>query len=430
MYHYQPMDDQQTSHDQDATRLSLSTQQEPDPASNSPSRIATSGDMAIAAIKYRFARLVITTITLLLFVFGTPYLVQQIQYSLEYGKIKARYDAASVHLSSGTNESISQRSELVSNKVAPSVVHIHTAAFDMEARTNRRVLPESNLFPSRGQGSGIIISTDGYILTNRHVIEDSSLVYVHLADQSRHSAAIIGVDKETDLALIKIDKGNLIAIEWAPREAVQVGSMVWAMGSPFGLEQSITLGIISATHRTAKVGTLYQDFLQTDAAVNPGNSGGPLVNEDGLLIGVNTAIIGDAYQGISFAVPGYVAKPISDQLEKNGRVSRGWLGLSLTNSTAEILALHQLELTEGQSRLGAQVTAFAPSYSPGYAAGIEINDIIIEFNDRPVTSTTQFIQTIGETPGGEEARLKLRRLVGDESQEILIKLTLGERPTE
>ncbi|MBT6721682.1 MAG: PDZ domain-containing protein, partial [Planctomycetaceae bacterium] len=95
-----------------------------------------------------------------------------------------------------------------------------------------------------------------------------------------------------------------------------------------------------------------------------------------------------------------------------------------------LLALHQLELTEGQSRLGAQVTAFAPSYSPGYAAGIEINDIIIEFNDRPVTSTTQFIQAIGETPGGEEARLKLRRLVGDESQEILIKLTLGERPTE
>ena len=143
-----------------------------------------------------------------------------------------------------------------------------------------------------------MISQDGYILTNRRVIKDSSLVYVHLADQSRHTAEIIGVDKLTD-PLIKIDQTDLIPIEWAPRDAVQVGTMVWAMGSPFGLEQSITFGIISATHRTAKVGTLYQDFLQTDAAVNPGNSGGPLVNENGQLVGVNTAIVGDAYQGIA-----------------------------------------------------------------------------------------------------------------------------------
>ena len=424
------MDYPETNHDQEVEQPQLLPRPEPNPVSPPAPRIATSGDMALAAIKYRFARLVITTLTLLLFVFGTPYLVQQIQYSLEYGKIKARYDAASVHLSSGTNESVSRRSELVSNKVAPSVVHIHTAAFDMETRTNQRVLPESNLFPSRGQGSGIVVSADGYILTNRHVIEDSNLVYVHLADQSRYTAEIIGVDKETDLALIKIDKENLIPIQWAPRDAVQVGTMVWAMGSPFGLEQSITLGIVSATHRTAKVGTLYQDFLQTDAAVNPGNSGGPLVNENGLLIGVNTAIVGDAYQGISFAVPGYVAQSVSDQLEKNGRVSRGWLGLSLANPSLETLALHGLAPPEGQTSLGAQVTDFAPSYSTGYAAGIEINDVILEFNDKPITSTTQFIQAIGETPGGLPAKLRLRRMVDGMSQEKTIELRLGERPLE
>ena len=423
------MDYPETNHDQEVEQLQVLPRPETNPATPAP-RIATSGDMALAAIKYRFARLVITTLTLLLFVFGTPYLVQQIQYSLEYGKIKARYDAASVHLSSGTNESVSRRSELVSNKVAPSVVHIHTAAFDMETRTNQRVLPESNLFPSRGQGSGIVVSADGYILTNRHVIEDSNLVYVHLADQSRHTAEIIGVDKETDLALIKIDKENLIPIQWAPRDAVQVGTMVWAMGSPFGLEQSITLGIVSATHRTAKVGTLYQDFLQTDAAVNPGNSGGPLVNENGLLIGVNTAIVGDAYQGISFAVPGYVAQSVSDQLEKNGRVSRGWLGLSLANPSLETLTLHGLAPPEGQTSLGAQVTDFAPSYSPGYAAGIEINDVILEFNGKPITSTTQFIQAIGETPGGLPAKLRLRRMVDGMSQEKTLELRLGERPLE
>lgn len=423
------MDYPETNHDQEVEQLQVLPRPETNPATPAP-RIATSGDMALAAIKYRFARLVITTLTLLLFVFGTPYLVQQIQYSLEYGKIKARYDAASVHLSSGTNESVSRRSELVSNKVAPSVVHIHTAAFDMETRTNQRVLPESNLFPSRGQGSGIVVSADGYILTNRHVIEDSNLVYVHLADQSRYTAEIIGVDKETDLALIKIDKENLIPIQWAPRDAVQVGTMVWAMGSPFGLEQSITLGIVSATHRTAKVGTLYQDFLQTDAAVNPGNSGGPLVNENGLLIGVNTAIVGDAYQGISFAVPGYVAQSVSDQLEKNGRVSRGWLGLSLANPSLETLTLHGLAPPEGQTSLGAQVTDFAPSYSPGYAAGIEINDVILEFNGKPITSTTQFIQAIGETPGGLPAKLRLRRMVDGMSQEKTIELRLGERPLE
>ena len=424
------MDYPDTNHDQNEKPLKLSTRTDRTPVSTPAPRIATSGDMALAAIKYRFARLVITTLTLLLFVFGTPYLVQQIQYSLEYGKIKARYDAASVHLSSGTNESVSRRSELVSNKVAPSVVHIHTAAFDMESRKNQRILPESNLFPSRGQGSGIVVSEDGYILTNRHVIEDSSLVYVHLADKSRHTAEIIGVDKETDLALIKIDQDELIPIQWAPRDAVQVGTMVWAMGSPFGLEQSITLGIVSATHRTAKVGTLYQDFLQTDAAVNPGNSGGPLVNEDGLLIGINTAIVGDAYQGISFAVPGYVARSISDQLEENGRVSRGWLGLSLANPTQEMLAIHDLTTPEGRISLGAQVTAFAPSYSPGYAAGIEVNDIILEFNGNPITSTTQFIQAIGETPGGQKAKLRLRRLVDGKSQEKTVELTLGERPLE
>lgn len=423
------MDYPETNHDQEVEQLQVLPRPETNPATPAP-RIATSGDMALAAIKYRFARLVITTLTLLLFVFGTPYLVQQIQYSLEYGKIKARYDAASVHLSSGTNESVSRRSELVSNKVAPSVVHIHTAAFDMETRTNQRVLPESNLFPSRGQGSGIVVSADGYILTNRHVIEDSNLVYVHLADQSRYTAEIIGVDKETDLALIKIDKENLIPIQWAPRDAVQVGTMVWAMGSPFGLEQSITLGIVSATHRTAKVGTLYQDFLQTDAAVNPGNSGGPLVNENGLLIGVNTAIVGDAYQGISFAVPGYVAQSVSDQLEKNGRVSRGWLGLSLANPSLETLTLHGLAPPEGQTSLGAQVTDFAPSYSPGYAAGIEINDVILEFNGKPITSTTQFIQAIGETPGGLPAKLRLRRMVDGMSQEKTLELRLGERPLE
>ncbi len=423
------MDYPETNHDQEVEQLQVLPRPETNPATPAP-RIATSGDMALAAIKYRFARLVITTLTLLLFVFGTPYLVQQIQYSLEYGKIKARYDAASVHLSSGTNESVSRRSELVSNKVAPSVVHIHTAAFDMETRTNQRVLPESNLFPSRGQGSGIVVSADGYILTNRHVIEDSNLVYVHLADQSRYTAEIIGVDKETDLALIKIDKENLIPIQWAPRDAVQVGTMVWAMGSPFGLEQSITLGIVSATHRTAKVGTLYQDFLQTDAAVNPGNSGGPLVNENGLLIGVNTAIVGDAYQGISFAVPGYVAQSVSDQLEKNGRVSRGWLGLSLANPSLETLTLHGLAPPEGQTSLGAQVTDFAPSYSPGYAAGIEINDVILEFNGKPITSTTQFIQAIGETPGGLPAKLRLRRMVDGMSREKTIELRLGERPLE
>ncbi len=424
------MDQEQNEYspDKPAPRsLVLGTRTEP---SSEQGRSTTSGDMAMAAIKYRFARLVITTATLLLFVFGTPYLVQQIQYSLEYGKIKARYDAASVQLSSGINDSVSHRSELVSNKVTPSVVHIHTAAFDVQSRNNQRFLPESNLFPSRGQGSGIVISQDGYILTNRHVIEDSSLVYAHLADQSRHTAEIIGVDKLTDLALIKIDQTDLIPIEWAPRDAVQVGTMVWAMGSPFGLEQSTTFGIISATHRTAKVGTLYQDFLQTDAAVNPGNSGGPLVNENGQLVGVNTAIVGDAYQGISFAVPGYVAKSIVERIERDGRVSRGWLGLSLSNPTEDTLSVHNIEIPEGKSSVGAEVSGFAPSYSPGYLAGIKLNDIITQFNGTPVESTTQLIQTIGETPGGQEAVLEIRRIEDGQSLTKQITVSLGERPAE
>ena len=297
----------------------------------------TSGDMATAAIKYRFARLLTTTVALLAIIFGTPYLVQQIQYSLEYGRVITKYDAAAIHIDNQSIKSISLASELVSYKVTPSVVHIHTSSTEPASRRNfQHPLAQSNLFPSRGQGSGVIVDADGYIITNRHVIQGAEIIFVQLHDKTGHIASVVGVDQLTDLALLKIEPTLMPATEWSTSPTTNVGTMVWAIGSPFGLERTLTFGIVSATRRTAKVGTVYQEFLQTDVAINPGNSGGPLVNERGELVGINTAIVGDAYQGISFAVPSHVVKSVYDRLKATGIVSRGWLGLACTEHCSTV----------------------------------------------------------------------------------------------
>src|SRR5690606_6488902 len=151
----------------------------------------------------------------------------------------------------------------------------------------------------------------------------------------RVTGEVVSMDPETDLAVIRVDAGNLIAADWGDSDRTDVGALVWAVGSPFGLERTITSGILSAKHRAGLAGTPYQDFLQTDAAVNPGNSGGPLVNAQGNVVGVNTAIVGDAYQGISFAVPSNVAREVYERLRGDGEVRRGWLGVALDSITED-----------------------------------------------------------------------------------------------
>ena len=363
----------------------------------------TSGDMATAAIKYRFARLLTTTVALLAIIFGTPYLVQQIQYSLEYGRVIAKYDAAAIHIDNQSIKSISLASELVSYKVTPSVVHIHTSSTEPASRRNfQHPFAQSNLFPSRGQGSGVIVDADGYIITNRHVIQGAEIIFVQLHDKTEQIASVVGVDQLTDLALLKIEPTLMPAIEWSTSPTTNVGTMVWAIGSPFGLERTLTFGIVSATRRTAKVGTVYQEFLQTDVAINPGNSGGPLVNEHGELVGINTAIVGDAYQGISFAVPAHVVESVYERLRKSGIVSRGWLGLALEDVTAEHLTQRGMSKASMDPIQGTVITSFPQGPSPAKAAGLVAGDILITFNTTDILDTPHLIQLVGAHQNGEQ----------------------------
>jgi serine protease Do len=363
----------------------------------------TSGDMATAAIKYRFARLLTTTVALLAIIFGTPYLVQQIQYSLEYGRVIAKYDAAAIHIDNQSIKSISLASELVSYKVTPSVVHIHTSSTEpTSSRSFQHPFAQSNLFPSRGQGSGVIVDADGYIITNRHVIQGAEIIFVQLHDKTEQIASVVGVDQLTDLALLKIEPTLMPAIEWSTSPTTNVGTMVWAIGSPFGLERTLTFGIVSATRRTAKVGTVYQEFLQTDVAINPGNSGGPLVNEHGELVGINTAIVGDAYQGISFAVPAHVVESVYERLRKSGIVSRGWLGLALEDVTAEHLTQRGMSKASMDPIQGTVITSFPQGPSPAKAAGLVAGDILITFNTTDILDTPHLIQLVGAHQNGEQ----------------------------
>jgi S1-C subfamily serine protease len=383
--------------------------------------------MATAAIKYRFARLLTTTVALLAIIFGTPFLVQQIQYSLEYGRIIAKYDAAAIHIDSQSIKSISLASELVSYKVTPSVVHIHTSTTESGSRRSfQHPFAQSNLFPSRGQGSGVIVDVEGYIITNRHVIQGAEMIYVQLHDKTEQIAKVVGVDQLTDLALLKIQPTAMPAIEWSTAPTTNVGTMVWAIGSPFGLERTLTFGIVSATRRTAKVGTVYQEFLQTDVAINPGNSGGPLVNERGELVGINTAIVGDAYQGISFAVPSHVVKSVYERLKTTGIVSRGWLGLALEDVTAEHLAQRGTSQTGIDPIQGTVITSFPRGLSPAKAAGLLVGDILTRYNTTDILDTAHLIQLVGAQQNGDEVTITYMR----DGDPKVVSCILGLRPRE
>jgi serine protease Do len=223
-------------------------------------------------------------------------------------------------------DALSDAYQMVTSAVGPSVAHI-----DVE----RRLVSESEKLaqqffrggmPPTDQGSGVIVDQDGYILTNRHVILGGESISVTLSDGRQLSAEVVGSDALTDLALLKIQADDLLPIAWGDSDDSKVGAPVWAVGSPFGLDRTITFGILSGKHRMVRASTQYQDFMQSDVAVNPGNSGGPLVNARGRLIGINTAIVGDTYQGVSFSIPSNVAKQVYLQLRSSGRVERGWLG--------------------------------------------------------------------------------------------------------
>jgi serine protease Do len=273
-------------------------------------------------------------------------------------------------------------------------------------------------------GSGVVVSADGYILTNNHVVGDArAQVSVVLPDKRELRAKIVGVDEMTDIALLKIDARGLAVLPWGDSSKLKVAEWVLAIGNPFQLNQTVTLGIVSALGRTLG-GNLatYEDFIQTDAAINPGNSGGALINARGELVGINTAIFSETggYQGIGFAVPSNLARHVMDDLLKYGEVQRGTIpGIMIAPLTTQIAD----ELGAPNTR-GALVNQMTRN-SDAYAAGLRPGDIILEFNGRPVDDASAFMRMLSDSKVGSAARLMILR--ESRKLEITVPITRSSR---
>jgi serine protease Do len=268
-------------------------------------------------------------------------------------------------------------------------------------------------------GSGVVISTDGYILTNNHVVENSKTIQVTLNDGRKLSAKVIGTDPQTDVALLKIDASNLEPITLADSDSAQVGDVVLAVGDPFGIGTTVTEGIISAKNRTRVTsGDADEDFIQTDAAINPGNSGGALVDIEGRLIGINTSILSRSggNQGIGFAVPANLCRWVADSLITKGKVERGYLGVHIQTLTPELAKAFKVNRVQG-----AVVIDVTPN-GAAEQAGFKSGDVVVEFNNRPIDSADQLKLQVAETPPGSAIPVQVDR----SGQVMNLNVTLKE----
>ena len=268
-------------------------------------------------------------------------------------------------------------------------------------------------FKQRSLGSGFIISADGYIFTNNHVIERADKILVKLSDGREYKAEVIGRDAKTDLALIKIKPRNSLPIvEIGDSEKLRVGEWVIAIGNPFGLEQTVTAGIVSAKGRVIGAGP-YDNFIQTDASINPGNSGGPLFNMEGKVIGVNTAIVAQG-QGIGFAIPSSMAKNILPDLKTKGKVTRGWMGISVQEVTEDIAK--SLKLSQ---RSGALISEVFKG-DPADRAGLRPGDVILEVNGKNIKDTHQLLILIASFHVGEKVNVKVSRDGQEKTYQVIV----------
>ena len=271
-------------------------------------------------------------------------------------------------------------------------------------------------FKQKSLGSGFIISHDGYIFTNNHVVEQADKIIVKLSDGKEYEAKIIGKDAKTDIALIKIKSGDSLPVaETGDSEKLRVGDWVLAIGNPFGLEQTVTAGIVSAKGRVIGAGP-YDNFIQTDASINPGNSGGPLFNMEGKVIGINTAIVAQG-QGIGFAIPISMAKTILPDLKAKGKVTRGWLGVSVQDISEDIAKSMKLK-----DRTGALISDVFKG-DPADKAGLKSGDVVIEINGKPIKDTHELLVMIAGFHVGESVKIKIIR----DGQEKSLSLTIAER---
>lgn len=356
---------------------------------------------------------VLGLLTLLLFV---PYFAGQIAYRSQLGQHQALREL----MDQPEFASLGKQYTLVAKSLNPSVVHIDTQRSGRRGNDELSVMFDGRGQQSQGQASGVIVDDSGYIVTNHHVIAGADRVFVNLSDQQkRYPAEVLGSDPKNDLAVLKINAPNLIAAPWGDSDLLEVGDIVFAMGNPFGLDGTLTQGIVSAkSRRWINERYPYQEYLQTDAAVNPGNSGGPLVNIQGQVIGINTAIVGPTFQGISFAIPSNVVKEIYDKIKATGKVSNGYLGVNYNVLNEEVA--RRLGLSEPR---GALVANVRPD-SPAAKAGIKQRDVIRKWNNTEIDDARLLAYLVARTPVGTKVPVMLIR----EGKELTLEVTVEERP--
>jgi serine protease DegQ len=315
-------------------------------------------------------------------------------------------------------------------KAAPSVVNIFTAG---TAKGQRHPFSDDPLFrrffgDSLGEGrrtaslgSGVIVSPKGYVLTNNHVVESMDQIEVLLADsKTRLSAKVVGSDPETDLAVLKVDRDDLPAITLGALDAVQIGDVVLAIGNPFGVGQTVTMGIVSALGRTGLGVSTYENFIQTDAAINQGNSGGALVDTAGNLIGINTVILSGSGGsiGIGFAIPVSTARTVMEQIIAGGSVTRGYIGIQAQEVTQELAESFKIPGATGVLIAGVERNG------PAEKGGVKPGDVLIAVNGRPTRDPAAMLDAVAALAPGSQATLKLRRNQG----ELDVAVTVGKRP--
>jgi serine protease Do len=276
-------------------------------------------------------------------------------------------------------------------------------------------------FKSTSLGSGFIINRDGYILTNNHVVENATEISVKLSDAREFKAKVIGRDPKTDIALIKIEASNLPMVPFGDSDKLEVGEPVMAIGNPFGLNQTVTTGIVSAKGRFIGEGP-YDNFIQTDASINRGNSGGPLLNINGEAVGINTAIFSPTGGsiGIGFAIPIDMAKEVLPQLKDRGSVTRGWLGVSIQQITPELAKTFDLKQASGA------LVSDVMGASPAEKAGMKQGDVIVEFDGKKVKSSSELPHIVGSTSVGKEVIMKIIR----DGEELALQVKVGELKDE
>jgi serine protease Do len=340
-------------------------------------------------------------------------------------------------------EALSASFAEIAKRVEPAVVNIDTlSAPEIAEKDNDDKDDQSsnNPFfdtmrrraqrPSRGVGSGFIIDPKGYILTNQHVIEGATRITIALGNGERFRAKVVGVDQETDLAVIKVDAGrDLPTIKFGDSTAAQVGDWVLAIGSPFGLDQTVTAGIISKQDREPQSASQFQRFMQTDAAINRGNSGGPLLNMRGEAIGVNSQIatLAGEYSGIGFALPSNEAKFVYEQIVANGKVKRGFLGVTLESVRSEFAKVYGLPETRGAIVADVSLER-AGQPTPAAKAGLQTNDVIVEFNGQPIQDAQGLIAKVAGASVGQTVAMVFLRDADGKPDRHTASVTLAERP--